>query len=76
MEQKGQQAEQEDSLTDRLRLTVDTYQRRATEQADFWRVALPALVTLFVAGPVVLAYGMGLFVPMVDLLKTIAEVGN
>jgi general secretion pathway protein F len=61
------------SLAPMLRFAAETYRRTAARQADLWQVAVPAIATLLLAGPVVLAYGLSLFVPLVDLLETLAQ---
>ena len=56
-----------------LRFAADTYRQTATRQVDLWRIVIPAIATLLLAGPIVLVYGLSLFIPLVDLLETVAE---
>ncbi|WP_417730304.1 hypothetical protein [Rosistilla oblonga] len=55
-----------------LREVAAIYSDAATSQARRWRVVLPMLLSGGIGGLLVLAYGLGLMLPYVDLLYKIA----
>ncbi len=60
-------------LVPALRQAADDYNRRAQEQAELGRVLLPVLVTCFVSGLIVAAYGLVLLGPYFYLLHGLAK---
>ncbi|NOY41095.1 MAG: hypothetical protein GXP26_04570 [Planctomycetes bacterium] len=61
------------SLPEILRFAEKNYRHRAERRAATWRVALPATLGALLSGFVVLAYGLSLFGPFVQLLEDIAR---
>lgn len=60
-------------LSSALRFVALTYHQVAEQYAAIWRVVLPAFLSVFLGGSLVLVYGLSLFIPMVDTLKMIAS---
>jgi type II secretory pathway component PulF len=59
-------------LVSALRHAATSYHERARQRAEAVQTFLPMLLTLLVGGTTVLAYALLLFVPWVNLLKTIS----
>jgi len=62
----------EQSLPEILRFAEKTYRLQAEHRAAVWRTILPATIGAGLGGAVVLAYGLSVFGPFVQLLKDIA----
>ncbi len=62
----------EQSLPEILRFAEKTYRQTAERRAATWRTILPATIGAVLGGIVVLAYGLSMFGPFVQLLKDIA----
>ncbi|WP_428306266.1 type II secretion system F family protein [Lacipirellula sp.] len=56
-----------------LRIAAQVYRGTAERYAERTRLTLPMLVCIFLGGGVTLAYGLLLFVPMTDLLQSLAQ---
>ncbi len=55
-----------------LRFVSLTYRQIADQHGVLWRIIAPAFVTALLGGLLVLAYGLSLFVPMIEMLNHIA----
>jgi type II secretory pathway component PulF len=55
-----------------LRVMAQAYRQSAEQQLSLWRLVAPSFCGALLGGMFVLAYGVGLFLPVVQLLKTIA----
>jgi type II secretory pathway component PulF len=67
-------AEVEDSSrVNLLRFAAGTYRDSAKNEVTRWRNWLPVIVGALVGGSIVLGYGLSLFTPMVELLKTLTN---
>lgn len=62
----------EQSLPEILRFAERTYRHKAERRAATWRTVLPATIGAVLGGIVVLAYGLSMFGPFVQLLKDLA----
>lgn len=60
------------SLPDVLRFAEKTYRQQADRRATTWRSVLPATIGALLGGVVVLAYGLSMFGPFVELLRDVA----
>jgi general secretion pathway protein F len=56
-----------------LQMAANIYRVSAQRRAERLRVVAPIVVCVIVGGGVTLAYGLALFVPVVELLKTVAS---
>ena len=56
-----------------LRFAARAYRDSAKREATRWKNWLPVIVGVLVGGLIVLAYGLSLFTPMVELLKTLTK---
>lgn len=61
-----------EALLSALRVTADTYRRRAAQQAELARVLLPAVLMMAIGGTVTLVYGITMFMPWILLLNRLA----
>ena len=59
-------------LTSVLRFTEDTYRLKAERLMSVWRFAVPTILGALLGGAVVLAYGLAVFGPVVQLLKDLS----
>ncbi len=67
-------AEVEDSSrVNLLRFAARTYRDSAKREATRWRNWLPVMLGVFLGGAMVLAYGLSLFTPMIELLETLTK---
>lgn len=67
-------AEVEDSSrVNLLRFAARTYRDSAKIEVTRWRNWLPVMVGVLAGGSIVLGYGLSLFTPMVELLKTLTN---
>ena len=67
-------AEVEDSSrVNLLRFAARTYRDSAKQEITRWRNWLPVIVGVLIGGSIVLGYGLSLFTPMVELLKTLTK---
>jgi type II secretory pathway component PulF len=55
-----------------LRMAAELYQHTASRRREQFRVVAPIVVCVVIGGGVTLLYGLSLFVPMVELLRTLA----
>lgn len=62
-------AERQGSLPAALRQLGEMYRRRALLKAEWFRIVMPVLLTVFVGGTAVLLYALGLFYPLTRLLS-------
>jgi type II secretory pathway component PulF len=62
--------------SDALGIAAEIYQRSAQRRAARLRLLIPAVTCVVVGGGVTLLYGLALFVPVVDMLQTIASPTN
>lgn len=65
-----------ESLSSVLRLVAESYRHSAERRRDFWRLVMPTIAGAVLGGLIVMAYGMGLFLPLIDLLHAIAQPGG
>jgi len=56
-----------------LRFAARTYRDSAKREITRWRNWLPVIVGVLSGGSIVLGYGLSLFTPMVELLKTLTK---
>ena len=61
------------SLTGVLHLAAESYRQIAERQRSFWRVVMPTLSGAILGGIIVLAYGLALFLPLIELLYSVAN---
>ena len=60
-------------LANVLRFTSKTYLQAADRNLSFWRTWLPIILSATIGGLLVLLYSLSLFVPMVELLKSLTR---
>lgn len=56
-----------------LRFVARTYRDAARTEVKRWRNWLPVVASVFIGGSIVLGYGLSLFAPMIELLKTLTK---
>ena len=59
--------------TNALRFTARAYREQAHSRASQWRAWFPVVVGAFLGGAMVLAFGLSLFAPMIELLIAITR---
>ena len=64
---------EDSSRVNLLRFAARAYRESANREISRWRTWLPVLVGVLVGGAFVLAYGLSLFTPMIELLKTLTK---
>ena len=64
---------EDSSRVNLLRFAARTYRDSAKREITRWRNWLPVIVGVLIGGLIVLGYGMSLFAPMVELLKTLTK---
>ncbi len=64
---------EDSSRVNLLRFAARAYREAAKREVARWRNWLPLIVGALVGGSIVLAYGLSLFTPMVELLKTLTK---
>jgi type II secretory pathway component PulF len=62
--------------SDALQMAAEIYEQSAQRRAARLRLLIPAVTCVVVGGGVTLLYGLALFVPVVDMLQTIASPTN
>ena len=62
-----------ESLPDMLRFIAETYRQSAQRQASVWHIAFPTLVGASFGGAIVLAYGLSMFGPYIQMLRDLAK---
>lgn len=62
-----------DSLPSVLHLVTESYRQTAERQQHLWRMVMPTVAGAVLGGVVVLAYGLGLFLPIIELLRTFSS---
>ena len=62
-----------DGLAASLNQLDELYRRRAQFQADWFRMALPVVVTMAVGGGAVLLYGLALFLPLTEIYRNMSQ---
>jgi type II secretory pathway component PulF len=62
----------EEPLPDVMRFVATAYERTAERSTKTWQVIIPMIVGLVVSGLLVLAYGMSLFLPVIQMLYDLA----
>ena len=65
--------EENNKLSETLKLAADVYQKRASRRAELLRVVLPVALTVFIAGGVTLLYGVILFAPIRELYDRLGD---
>jgi general secretion pathway protein F len=55
-----------------LRMAADLYHQAALRRRERFRVMVPIVVCIVIGGGITLLYGLSLFVPLVELLRTLA----
>ncbi|MEM1067435.1 MAG: hypothetical protein AAGG48_00185 [Planctomycetota bacterium] len=61
------------SLPGILQLVAESYRQSAERQRDFWRVVMPTIAGAVLGGCIVFFYGLMLFLPLIELLMTVAS---
>ncbi len=56
-----------------LRFVARIYRDTANREITRWRNWLPVIAGVFIGGAIVLCYGLSLFTPMVELIKTLTK---
>ena len=64
---------EDSSRVNLLRFAARAYRASANREISRWRTWLPTLVGVLVGGGFVLAYGLSLFTPMIELLKMLTK---
>lgn len=59
-----------------LRIAAGLYRDSAERRVARWRMLAPMFLCASVGGTVTLLYGLALFVPIIDMLKGLAQVGQ
>lgn len=62
------------SLIGVLNLAAESYRQIAERQRNLWRLVMPAMTGAVLGGIIVLAYGLTLFLPFIELLYSVANV--
>jgi type II secretory pathway component PulF len=60
------------SVAESLRLAADTYRHRAQQRLNWLRILLPVITCVVLAGGVTLAFGLSVFLPIVEILLNLA----
>ena len=55
-----------------LRFVAESYRQKAERQQTIWRVVAPTICGVVIGAVLVLGYGLGLFLPVVQMLKDVA----
>jgi type II secretory pathway component PulF len=61
------------ALANVLRFAARNYLETARRKLSFWRVWFPIILGSLIGGSLVLLYGLSLFLPMVELLRTLTQ---
>lgn len=61
------------SLIGVLNLAAESYWQIAERQRNLWRLVMPAMTGAILGGIIVLAYGLTLFLPFIELLYSVAN---
>jgi len=59
-----------DSLPSVLHLVAESYRQTSERQQHLWRMVMPTIAGAVLGGVVVMAYGLGLFLPIIELLRS------
>ena len=68
--------EQQGSLASSLYQATSVYEHRALAKLDWFRRVIPPTLVLLVGGAITLVYGLSLFIPMTELLRSLEEVSR
>lgn len=68
--------EQQGALASSLRQATSVYEQRALAKLDWFRRVVPPTLVLIVGGAITLIYGLSLFIPMTELLRSLEEVSR
>ncbi|MCA9027641.1 MAG: type II secretion system F family protein [Planctomycetaceae bacterium] len=68
--------EQQGSLVSSLKQATAVYEQRALAKLDWFRRVVPPTLVLLFGGVVTLVYGLSLFIPMTELLRSLEEVSR
>lgn len=62
------------SLPGTLNLVAESYRQAADRHREFWRIIAPTVVGAALGGVIVMAYGLAMFLPIVELLYSVSGV--